>query len=123
MKIEVIYLLRQNEFEKVLADWATDKNIDYKQVNIDDDNLTETVDGIVIFHENHNFNKETLELHDSLTKHNKLSYKVDINGTLAATSSNFKMWVDRNKAKKLLFLGDNAVAQNENFERFLKHIC
>jgi hypothetical protein len=72
----------------------------------------------VLLHENHNLFKELEDIAIQLDKSNVPSYKIDINGTLAATRSNFEMWVERNRPKNILFIGRDELAKNDNLGRF-----
>lgn len=122
MIIKTIYVIQENQFGNSILEWTNDKRIEgipVEQKNVD---LTETVDAVVVFHENHNFSKEDEETHSYLTDNNKPGYKVDINGTLAATNSNFNMWLERNRPKSLLILGQPEVIKNPNFDRFLSSL-
>lgn len=122
MTIKTVYVIEDNKFGNSILEWTNDKRIEAVAVDQKNDNLLEEVDAVVVFHENHNFSKEDEETHTHLTENNKPGYKVDINGTLAATNSNFTMWLDRNKPSSLLILGQPDVSKNPNFKRFLESI-
>lgn len=122
MKIETIYVIENNKFGKAIAEWAEDKRIEVVPTTQKNDNLSELIDGVVLFHENHNFSREDEDTQSELSRGNTPVHKVDINGTLAATNSNFNMWLDRNRPQSLLILGDDEVAKNGNLPNFLKGI-
>lgn len=122
MTIRTVYVIEDNKFGKSIAEWTEDKRIQAVPVDQKNNDLLEEVDAIVVFHENHNFSKEDEETHSFLTDNNKPGHKVDINGTLAATNSNFTMWLERNRPKSLLILGQADVSKNPNFKRFLESI-
>lgn len=122
MKIEIIYVIEDNKFGKAITEWAEDKRIQVVPTNQKKDDLSELVNGVVLFHENHNFSKDDDEMQEEMSRGNIPVHKVDINGTLAATNSNFNMWLDRNRPQSLLILGDEEVAKNGNLESFLKGI-
>lgn len=122
MNVEAIYVIKDNKFGKAIAEWAESLNIELFTVAQHNEELSNSVDGIVLFHENHNFNKEDDETQLYLNNDNKMIHKVDLNGTLSATNSNFNMWMDRNRLGKLLFLGSDSVAKNENLSKFLEGI-
>lgn len=122
MKIETIYVIERNKFGKSITEWAEDKRIQVVPTTQKKDDLSELVDGVVLFHENHNFSKDDEDLQDELSRVNIPVHKVDINGTLAATNSNFNMWLDRNRPQAILILGDDDVAKNANLPSFLKGI-
>ncbi len=122
MTIQTVYVIDNNAFGKSIEEWTDSKRIEAVTVEQKNNELLEHVDAVVVFHENHTFSKEDEETHTFLTENNKPGYKVDINGTLAATKSNFTMWLERNRPKNLLILGKPAVVKNENFKRFLESI-
>src|SRR5690554_8105620 len=122
MKIKTIYVIANNKFGKTIGEWAESNRIEVVSTAQKNSELSELVEGVVLFHENHNFSKEDEELQEELDKDNKPIHKVDINGTLAATNSNFNMWLDRNRPQSLLILGDDEIAKNPNLPNFLKGI-
>lgn len=122
MTIQTVYVIDNNAFGKSIEEWTDSKRIEAVTVEQKNNELLEHVDAVVVFHENHTFSKEDEETHTFLTENNKPGYKVDINGTLAATKSNFTMWLERNRPKNLLILGKSAVVKNDNFKRFLEGI-
>jgi len=122
MNLETIYVISDNKFGKYIAEWAGSKKVEVITTQQKNSNLFDLVDGVVIFHENHNFRKEDLETQDVLNENNRAVHKVDLNGTLSATNSNFIMWLERNKPKSLLFLADDAVIKNNNLSAFLEGV-
>ena len=122
MKIETIYVIENNKFGEAITQWAEGKRIQVVPINRKKDDLNGVIDGVVLFHENHNFSKSDDELQEEMSSGNIAVHKVDINGTLVATNSNFNMWLDRNRPKNVLVLGDSGVAKNENLPNFLDGI-
>ncbi|WP_107037160.1 hypothetical protein [Brumimicrobium mesophilum] len=122
MKIETIYVIENNKFGKAISEWAEGKRIQVVATTHKNDNLSEIIDGVVLFHENHNFSRDDEDTQTDLSDGNKAVHKVDINGTLAATNSNFNMWLDRNRPNSILILGDEEVAKNANLPNFLEGI-
>lgn len=122
MKIDTVYLLNNDEFSKAIANWTEGKRVKYVSTDKKGESLAEIIEGVVVFHENHNFSKEDEDIQELIESHNKPAHRVDINGTLAATASNFTMWLERNKLKSLLVLGNKEVSKNENLKRFLNKL-
>ena len=122
MNLETIYVIVDSKFGKHIAEWAESKKIETITTQQRNSELSNLVDGVVVFHENHNFRKEDLETQDFLNENNKVVHKVDLNGTLSATNSNLIMWLDRNKPKTLLFLADDNVIKNSNLPLFLEGV-
>jgi hypothetical protein len=122
MKVEALYIIKNNGFGEAISEWAEGKQIDVIPTKQKNNDLSVLVDAVVIFHENHNFSKEDGLTHNSLLNKNIAIHKVDINGTLAATNSNFNLWLERNQPKKLLIIGEKGIAQNMNLSKFLAGI-
>lgn len=122
MKLETIYVIENNKFGNAITEWAEDKRIQVVPTTQKKDDLSEMVDGVVLFHENHNFSRDDDDIQTEMGRANIAVHKVDINGTLAATNSNFNMWLDRNRPKSLLILGGDVVSKNANLQSFLKGI-
>lgn len=119
MKVETIYLSQESGFATTIKDWAADKNIEAIVLDMKSVDLIDTVDGVAIFHENHTITKDQDEIQEYLNTNNRPGYRIDINGTLAATKSNFTMWIERNKTKRILLLGAPEIAKNSNLKRFI----
>ncbi len=119
MKIKTVYLINNNNFGNTITEWSVGKRIDAITIDQKNNNLAEIVDAAVIFHENHNFTKEHEEIQGFLESNHRPSHRVDINGTLAATKSNFTMWLERNTPSNLLILGSPDISKNPNLKRFL----
>lgn len=122
MKINTIYLINNDKFSKAISTWAEGKSVESISTDKKGDALAEIIEGVVVFHENHNFSKEDEEVQELIESHNKPAHRIDINGTLAATASNFTMWLERNKPKSLLVLGNKEVSKNKNLKRFLNKL-
>lgn len=122
MKIETIYLIEQSGFVNSIKEWAEEKKINVVSIDGKNEDLADIIDGVVLFHENHNFTKEDEEVFNFLVNNNRPGHRVDINGTLAATNSNFTMWLDRNRTKRLLMLGSGEIVKNVNLKRFLDNL-
>jgi hypothetical protein len=121
-KVTTIFLSDLNPFAKSIEEWASNKALTIERIESKSQDIDELVDGVVVFHENHNISKEIEELQGLLDNSNRPGHRIDINGTLAATKSNFEMWLERNKPSKLLFLGSDELSKNENLERFLSNL-
>ncbi len=121
-KVTTIFLSDLNPFAKSIEEWASNKALTIERIESKSQDIDELVDGVVVFHENHNISKEVEELQGLLDNSNRPGHRIDINGTLAATKSNFEMWLERNKPSKLLFLGSDELSKNENLERFLSNL-
>lgn len=121
-KVKTIYLIESNLFSKSIEEWAINSLLAVETLDTKTQDIDEFIDGVVVFHENYNISKEIEDLQLILDSANRPGYRIDINGTLAATKSNFEMWLERNKPSKLLFLGKDDLPKNENLQRFLENL-
>lgn len=121
MTEKTFLFIEQNIFSEFVQKWCEDNGVGVDFVDFKSDYL-DTSDAIAMFHENHNFSKAAEELRDIFDKNNLPIHKVDINGTVIATSANFRHWLERNSIKRMIIIGEPSLIQNENFTRFLNRI-
>ena len=121
-RVTTIYLYDLNPFSKSIEAWAINKTLTIERIEGKSPDIDDFVDGVVVFHENHNVSREIEELQAFLDNSNRPGHRIDINGTLAATKSNFEMWLERNKPTKLLFVGSDELPKNDNLLRFLSNL-
>lgn len=121
MLLKKIVLRNRDKFESVVEDWSRKLNID---VAIFDgkESLTDTVDAVVVFHEDYNISRENKELRELLERNNKVSHQVDINGTLNASASSFRFWLENNKPKSVLIVGDEKLLKNTRLETYFEKL-
>jgi len=120
MKVDTIYLRSNTIFSKKVSKWLYNKGID--PLSLDEDkrnNAISTLDGLVIFNENQHLPKDIEYLKIQFDQNQKPVYKVDINGTLRVGVSNFALWIEQNKCKKMMLAGSDQLADNPNLERYL----
>lgn len=121
MQVEKI-LFENNLFGKTIQDWSATFNVEAATIELKSNFDIKSIDGLVVFHENHDISKSHLEIIDLFTTHQLGINKVDVNGTLSVAASSFELWVDRNKAKSILIVGADALVKNPNTPRFLQSI-
>ena len=78
----------------------------------------EIIDGVVLFHENHNFDKQVAELRDLFDQHQVAMHKIDLSGTMNVALSHLSLFLDRTKCKHVLFLGSENLKDNPKLEVF-----
>lgn len=122
MKKITIYIKETSEFGKFISDWALEQNIQVESISHRTNHDQEKIKGVVLFHDNHNFTKEDIEWFDHLTHSNIPGHRVDIDGTVPATRSNFLMWLENNHPESLLFLGDQKVMEHQNLRKFIAEL-
>lgn len=122
MDIESLYVLGATSFGKHFETWAEENKIPTSRIEEMKEVLDETIGGLVIFHENHNISKEGEELQKMFDSNNKPYHKVDINGTMVATLSNLKMWIERNNCKNLVISGEDELATSDRLHKFIAEL-
>jgi hypothetical protein len=122
MKLTKILLRTNSKFSVVLNNWASENNYEVEDFDDKAENPTEGVDGLVIFTQNQTIEKEIAEFRDLFDHKQKPVHKIDINGTLMVGISNLDLWVERNKCKKVLFIGADNLLENMNLVRYMDHL-
>jgi hypothetical protein len=121
MKIEKIFF-EDNLFGKTIQEWTATFNVETNLIESKSNFDIKSIDGLVVFHENHDLSKAHLDIMDLFATHQLGINKVDVNGTLSVAASSFELWIDRNKAKTILFIGEDSLVKNPNTPRFLSSI-
>ena len=122
MKLNKILLRTNSKFSVVLNNWATDNGYEVEDFDDKKENPEEGVDGLVIFTQNQSLDKEISEFRDMFDHKQKPVHKIDINGTLMVGISNLDLWVERNKCKRVLFIGADNLLENMNLVRYMEHL-
>lgn len=121
MRVTQLYF-EDNAFGKTISAWAESIGIETIKLDPKNDGQIEEVDGLLLFHENHDIDKVRHELLSIFEHKQRGISKIDINGTLSVAVSNFSLWLERNKCKSLLATGSEELIQNPNLERFLEQL-
>ncbi|MCO5269709.1 MAG: hypothetical protein M9897_12525 [Brumimicrobium sp.] len=122
MIIDSIYTISGSNFEKKIVSMSNEREITIHSTTYRNEDENNLLQGIVLFHNNYEILREDEELINSLNKHNIPSHKVDLNGTLLATSANLERWLENNRPKSILLLGDKKVIDHEYLTNFLDKI-
>lgn len=121
MLIKEILVRREDVFEKSIKDWSTKTGI-VTTVFDGRESLTDSVDAVILFHEDYNISKENEGVKELFSQDGKFSHSIDVNGTLMASVSSFVFWLENHKPKKLLFIGDSKLTENEKFTKYLTQL-
>ncbi len=121
MKVTQLYF-EESTFGKTIADWAEGIGIETVKFDHKTEEQLDQIDGLLLFHENHDIDKGQQELLAAFEQKQRGISKIDINGTLSVAVSNFSLWLDRNKCKTILATGSDALTKNPNLERFLEQL-
>jgi hypothetical protein len=122
MKLETLYLKNNSRFAHLLTSWAYERNYTVDEFSDKNEDADAGIDGLVIFNQNQTVDKELAEIRDIFDHKQKPVHKIDINGTLMVGVSNLDLWIERNRCKKVLFIGSDSLVENPNLERYLENI-
>lgn len=120
MIVKQVYF-EDTTFGKAIATWAESKGLEAIKLDAKESNLS-LVDGLVVFHENHDLKKAQQDYITNFEGRQKGISKIDINGTLSVAASGFDLWLDRNRCASILVVGADELIKNPNQERFLAEI-
>jgi hypothetical protein len=122
MKLDKIYLKTNSRFSEFLNLWATENNYSVADFSEKNDDSDEGIDGLVIFNENQEVDRDILDIRAVFDNHQKPVHRIDINGTLMVGISNLDLWIERNSCKKVLFIGADVLVENPNLERYITNL-
>ncbi len=119
MKLDKILLKSNSRFSQQLTAWAGERNLLVDEFSEKSEDALMGIDGLVIFSENQTVDKDLLELREKFDSQQKPVHKIDINGTLMVGVSNLDLWIERNRCRNVLFVGNDSLVSNVNLERYL----
>jgi hypothetical protein len=122
MNFTHIFALEETSFGKVIHAWADSISVETSPIDLKDEEKLNEIEGLLLFHENQDFDRSQQELMHFFEQKQKAISKIDINGTLSVAVSNFSLWMDRNKCKTLLATGSEDLTRNPNLDRFLEQL-
>lgn len=121
MKVERVYVKPGSQLSNKLSEWASVNNLESTEVSLDDD-FEESIDGLVIFNQNQDVDRDLLDIRKLFDDRQKPVQRIDINGTLMVGVSNFSLWLERNGCRNILMVGSERLCENPNLERYLENM-
>lgn len=118
MLLKKIILRNQDPFEKAIETWSVKNKVNHFIFD-GSESLFELVDSLVIIHADHNISKENKDLRSQMERHHKPTQEIDINGTMNASISSLKFWLENNNPENVLFVGDDKIIESTRFEDYL----
>ncbi|MEY3075387.1 MAG: hypothetical protein EB003_01635 [Flavobacteriia bacterium] len=119
MKVSSISLFASTKFSSKIQNWAAKVAGEVHLISDKTDDFFDHTDSLLIFNQNQDLNQDILEIKARFDKQQKPVHKIDINGTLQVGITNFDLWLDSTKAKNLLVIAAEELADNPNLERYL----
>jgi len=121
MLLKKIILRNQDPFEQSIETWAKKNGVD--SILFDgSQSLFELCESLVIIHADHNISRENKELKAQMEKHYKPSREIDINGTMNASITSLKFWLENHDPENVLFVGDDKLIESTRFQDYLTEL-
>ena len=119
MLLKKIILRNNDPFEQAVANWAKKNQIEVQMFD-GKESLFELVDSLVIIHADHNISREIKDLRVQMEKNHKPAQEIDINGTMNASISSLKFWLENNNPTNVLMVGDDKLVDVSRFQDYPK---
>ena len=121
MLLKKIILRNQDPFETAIEKWCNQNNVNV-EVFDGKESLFELVSALVIMHSDHNISRENKDLRDAMEKNHKPTQEIDINGTMNASISSLRFWIENNRPENILMVGDEKLLDNTRFEDYFNQL-
>ncbi len=121
MILKKIVLRNDDQFSKSIQAWADTKKIDVETFD-GKSSLYDLVDSMVIIQEDHNVAKEIKDLREAIEKLHKPTHQIDVNATMSASVASLRFWLENNKPKRVLFVGEEKTTQSLRFTEYLEKL-
>lgn len=122
MLLKKIVLRNDDQFATAILNWAQGQGIDVETFD-GKASLFDLVDSLVIIQEDHNVSKETRDLEDAIEKIHKPTHQIDVNGTMNASVASLRFWLENNKPKSVLFVGEEKLTESHRFTEYLQKLA
>jgi hypothetical protein len=121
MLLKKVVLRNEDHFAEAISVWAKQKNVAVETFD-GKSSILEIADSMVIIQEDHNVSKEIKELRESLERIHKPTHQIDINATMSASVASLRFWLENNKPKSVLIVGDEKLTQSHRFNDYLEKL-
>jgi hypothetical protein len=118
--IQSVFFEENVNFGNLVQSWFTAKGFEVKNFNSEMEDAFDLFDSAVIFHENHNFDKNIEELRSLLETYSVATHKIDLSGTMNVAITNFDLFLDLNKSKNLLVIGSDTLVAHPKMDVFIE---
>src|SRR5690606_25076496 len=122
MLLRKIILRNQDPFEQSIENWSRQNNV---KVELFDGSVSlfDLSKSLVIIHADHNISKENKELKAQMEKHHKPTREIDINGTMNASITSFKFWLENHDPENVLIAGDDKLVDSTRYLDYLSELA
>lgn len=117
LHIKSIYTEEKSPFAASINSWLIERGMNVVAFTESDDQV-EVIDAVVIFHENHNFDRRVSELRDTFEKLQVSMHKIDVNGTMNVALSHLSLFFERTQCKNVLFIGSESLKDHPKLAVF-----
>jgi hypothetical protein len=121
MLLKKIVLRNDDQFAAAILDWAGTQNINVETFD-GKASLYEIVDSLVILQEDHNVSREIKDLREAIEKIHKPTHQIDVNATMSASVASLRFWLENNKPKSVLIVGEEKLTQSHRFSEYLEKL-
>lgn len=115
--IQTIYTEEKTAFAASVNPWLQSIGFVVEPFE-ESDEIKDKIDAVVIFHDNHNFDKRVTELRDLFEMLQAPIHKIDLSGTLNVALSHLSLFFDRTKCKNVLFVGSETIKDHPKMDVF-----
>ncbi len=122
MLLKKIVLRNDDQFATAILNWAGEQNIDVETFD-GKASLYDVVDSLVILQEDHNVSKEIKDLRDAIEKNHKPTHQIDVNATMSASVASLRFWLENNKPKSVLLVGEDKMVESHRFTEYLEKLA
>ena len=122
MLLKKIILRNSDPFEASIENWARQNKVDVAVFD-GKESLFELCQSLVIIHADHNISKENKELRSQMEKNHKPTQEIDINGTMNASISSLKFWLENNDPENVLMVGDDKLVETPRYQDYMSELA
>lgn len=117
LHIKTIYTEEKSPFAITIRSWLEGRGFQVETFNESIEQM-DAIDAVVIFHDNHNFDRRIAELRDTFEKLQVAMHKIDMSGTMNVALSHLSLFFERTQCKNVLFLGSDSLKDHAKMELF-----
>lgn len=122
MLLKKIVLRNDDQFATAISNWAGEQKIDVEMFD-GKTSLFDLVDSLVIIQEDHNVIKEIKDLREAIERIHKPTHQIDVNATMSASVASLRFWLENNKPKSVLFVGEEKITESHRFTDYLEKLA